>query len=73
MVVAKGEGVGEVEERVRSTVGEGELTLAGEHTVQHTDNITDCTLETYIILLTSVTLINLIKLIKIRTFVHSGG
>ena len=35
---------------------EGDLTLGGEHTIQYTDGVLqNCTLETYIILLTNVT------------------
>ena len=35
---------------------DGDYTLDGEHTVQHTDDVLqNCTLETYIILLTNVT------------------
>lgn len=41
---------------------EGELTLGSEHTVQHIDGgPQNCTLETYIILLTSVNPTNLIQ------------
>ena len=37
----------------------GDLTLDGEHTMQHTDDVSqNCTPETYVILLTSVTAIN---------------
>lgn len=37
------------------------LTQGGEHTIQHTDDVLqNYTLDTYIILLTNVTLINLI-------------
>ena len=40
---------------------EGNLTLGGEHTMQYRDDILqNCTPETYIILLTNVTPINLI-------------
>ena len=42
-----------------------DLTLDGEHTVQYTDDILlNCTLETYIILLTNIISINLIKINK---------
>ena len=45
------------------TVMEEDLTLGGEHPLHYTDDVLqDCTLETYIILLTNVTLINLIKI-----------
>ena len=44
-------------------VTEDGLTLGGGHTVQHTDLVSQkCALETYMILLTNVTLINLIKI-----------
>ena len=44
---------------------EGDFTWGGEHTVQCTDNVLqNCTLETYIILLTSVTPVNTIKFFK---------
>ena len=37
-------------------VTEGDFTLGGEHTIQYTDDVLqNCTLETYIILLTNVT------------------
>ena len=40
---------------------EEDLTSGGEHTIQYTDDISqNCSLETYIILLTNVTPINLI-------------
>ena len=43
-------------------VTKGNLTLGGEHTMQYThDALLNCTLETYIILLTNVNLIILIK------------
>ena len=46
-------------------VTEGDLTLGGEHTMQFTDDVSqNCTFETYIILLTDVTPINLIKFFK---------
>ena len=42
---------------------EGDLTLGGEHAVQYTNDVLkNCTLETYIILLTNVTSINSITL-----------
>ena len=42
-------------------VMEGDLTWGGEHTIQHTDNVLkNCAPETYMILLTSVSPINLI-------------
>ena len=41
---------------------EGNLTLDGEHTIQYTgDVLQNCTLETYILLLTNVTPVNSIK------------
>ena len=41
---------------------EDDWTLGGGHTIQYTDNVSqNCTFETYIILLTNVTSINLIK------------
>ena len=44
---------------------EGDLPWGGEHTIQYTDNVLQkCTLETYIILLTNVTLINLMIFFK---------
>ena len=37
-------------------VTEGDLTLGGEHTIQYTDDtLQNCSLETYIIILTNVT------------------
>ena len=40
-------------------VVEGDLTLGGEHTIQYANDVLqNCTLEPYIILLTSVTPIN---------------
>ena len=43
-------------------VTEGDLTWGGEHTIQYTDGVLqNCTLETYIILLTNVIPINSIK------------
>ena len=43
-------------------VMEGDLILGGKHIIQYTDNVLEnCTLETYIILLTNVTLTNSIK------------
>ena len=45
-------------------VTDGDLILDGEHTVQYTDGLLqNCTLESYIILLTNVTPINLMKVI----------
>ena len=42
---------------------EDDLTLGGEHTMQYTDGISqNCILETYILLLTTVTPQNLIKM-----------
>ena len=47
---------------VKYLVTEGNLTLGSEHTMQYTDYVLlNRTLETYIILLTSITLINLLK------------
>ena len=38
---------------------EGDLTWGGEHTIQYTDDVLqNCKPDTYIILLTSITLIN---------------
>ena len=43
----------------------GDLTLGGEHTIQYTDDaLQNCTLESYIILLTNVNPINSIKMKK---------
>ena len=48
-------------------VVEGDLTLGGEHTIQYTDIILqNYTLETYIILLTNIFLINLINIKQIK-------
>lgn len=64
MVTGRQRGWGEIEE------GQGgqiyilmeDLTLGNERTMQYTDDILqNCTVETYIILLTNVTPINLIK------------
>lgn len=41
-------------------VTEGDQILGGEHIMQYTDNVLYCTPETYIILVTNVTLVNLI-------------
>ena len=42
-------------------VTEEDMTLGGGHTLQYTDHVSqNCTLETYIILLTNATPINLI-------------
>ena len=47
---------------------ERDLTWGGEHKIQYTDDmLQNCKPETYIILLTNVTPINLIKKIKICT------
>lgn len=44
---------------------EDDFTLGGEHPMQYTDDeLQKCMLETYIILLTSITPINLIKIKK---------
>lgn len=54
-MVEKGKGI-------KYTVTKEELTLGDEHTVQYIDDeFQKCTLETYIILLSNVTQINLIK------------
>ena len=54
----KGGGVKQME------IEEG-LTLGGEHTMQYTEDVLqNCIFETYIILLTKVTLRNLIKIFK---------
>ena len=48
-------------------VMEGDMTWGGEHTIQYADDVSqNCTLETYMILLTDVTPINSIK-VKIHT------
>ena len=48
-------------------VMERDLTLGGKHTMQYTHDVSqNCTLETYILLLINVTLINLI--LKKHTF-----
>ena len=48
---------------------EGNLTWGGKYTIQYTDNaLSNCTPETYIILLTNVTPVNSIKLVS---FGHS--
>lgn len=40
---------------------EGDLTLVGEHTLRHTDDVLrNCTLESYIVVLTGVAPINLL-------------
>lgn len=45
--------------KIKDMVTEGDLALGDEHTLHHTDDVVqDCTPETYIILLTTVTLIN---------------
>ena len=57
MVITREKGEqGEVEKgKGMEMVMEGDLTWGGEHTVQYTDDILqNCTLETYIILLTSI-------------------
>ena len=42
-----------------------DVTLSGEHTMQHTDHVSqNCTFEAYVTLLTNITSINLIKLKK---------
>ena len=57
-------GVGVVEGNgVKYTVWEGDLTLGGEHTTHCTAHVSqNCTLETYVVLLTKVTPMNLIKI-----------
>ena len=53
-------------------VTKGDLISDGEHTIQYTDDVLqDCTPETYVILLTNVTLINSIKLKKNNTQVFT--
>ena len=42
-------------------VMEGDLTWDGEHTVQYTDDVQNCTPETYKILLTNVTPLSSVK------------
>ena len=39
---------------------EGDQILGGEHTMESTDDMTECTLETYVMLFTNVTQLNLI-------------
>ena len=57
------EGGGAVKgKRAEPAVTEGDLTLAGRHAMQYTGHVSQkCTLETYIILLTNVTPINLME------------
>ena len=44
-------------------VMEGDLSLGGEQTIQYTDDVSqNCTFETYVILLTNITLIQSIKI-----------
>ena len=51
-------------------VMKGDLILGGEHTMQCTDHVSQkCTLETYMILLTNVTPINLINISVINTII----
>lgn len=46
-------------------VMESDLTLGGKHTIQFTEDLLlNCTVETYVILLTKVTPINSIKIRK---------
>ena len=63
-----GEGNVERQKRVKEvkyTVTEGDLTLGGEHTMQYTDDgSSNYILEPYIILLTNITPVNLIKILK---------
>ena len=52
---------------------EDDLTLSGGHTVQYTDLVLQkCAVETYMILLTNVTPINLIKLLKFKKYTIGG-
>lgn len=49
------------------------LTLGGGHTTQYTDDVLQhCMLETYVILLTHVTTINLIKIIMVSPHWQDG-
>ena len=51
---------------------EGDLTWGGEHTVQYADGVLQkCTPKTYILLLTTVTLINSIKQNKIKKIIYT--
>lgn len=63
VVVTRGKGVRVVTGKgVKYTVTEDDVTVIGEHTVQYTDHVPQqCTPETYIVLLTCVTSIHLIK------------
>lgn len=68
MVIRGKRGSGELEKsKWGQTYGDGRrLTLGGERTMQYTDDVLcNCTLETYIILLTNVTPINLIKIERV--------
>ena len=48
-------------------VTEEDLILSGKHTIQYTGDILyNCTLETYIILLTNITTISLINFLKFK-------
>ena len=62
-VVTRGKGHGTVKDKgVKGTVMAGGLTRGGGHIMQYTDYLSyNCTLETYIISLTNVTPVNLIK------------
>lgn len=49
----------------------GGLTLGGGHTVKYTDLVSlKCTPETFMILLTNATLMNLLKTIKIKINIY---
>ena len=64
IVVTRGKGGKRRQKRVKGVkyMVTGDFTLGVEYTMQHTDDVLqNCTLETYIIILTNVTLINLIK------------
>ena len=58
--------MGKVEEGTGGINDDGRrLDLGGKHTIQYTDDmLSNCTPHTYIILLTSITPINLIKIKK---------
>ena len=50
---------------------EGDLTWGAEHTIQHTGDVLDsCTAETFIILLTTVTPINSIKIKTVKVKIN---
>ena len=52
-------------------LAEGDLSWGGEHTIQHTGDVLDsCTAETYIILLTTLTPINSIKIKTVKVKIN---